>query len=260
MRASETRREAILDMATELGLASVDDLARRFGVTASTIRRDLAVLSASGRLARTYGGAISTSHLPETSLLQRRNEALDAKRAIAAHCAKLVGDADSAFLDAGSTIAMVARELATSAVEADVTTSSLPVLTHLQSSECLRVQCIGGRLRPLSGGFVGPLAEMSVSRMTFDIAFVSADGVSARYGLCEADLEQTRFKELVAARSRAVYVLAHAAKLNHEPFDAWTHLGAQWTLVTDTDADPGVIDQFRAAGVDVVLAADNGTR
>ena len=79
-RRTQQRRDEILALATDTGLTNVEDLAERFGVTASTIRRDLATLSSDGRLARTYGGAISTSHLPEASLLQRRSEALDAKR------------------------------------------------------------------------------------------------------------------------------------------------------------------------------------
>ncbi|MEI7541388.1 MAG: DeoR family transcriptional regulator, partial [Actinomycetes bacterium] len=37
---------------------TVHDLAERFGVSLSTIRRDLAVLEDSGEIVRTYGGAV----------------------------------------------------------------------------------------------------------------------------------------------------------------------------------------------------------
>jgi DeoR/GlpR family transcriptional regulator of sugar metabolism len=39
------------------GRASFNELARRFGVSPSTIRRDPALLTGAGQLVRTYGGA-----------------------------------------------------------------------------------------------------------------------------------------------------------------------------------------------------------
>ena len=62
-------------------------------------------------------------------------------------------------------------------------------------------------------GFVGPLAEATLARLTFDRAFLGADSVHAELGICEAELEQTRLKELMIERAGTVYILAHAAKL-----------------------------------------------
>ncbi|MFC6744603.1 DeoR family transcriptional regulator [Methylobacterium persicinum] len=53
-----TERRARLLEALELGEIDVDDLARRFGVSASTVRRDLQHLSGTKAVRRTYGGAI----------------------------------------------------------------------------------------------------------------------------------------------------------------------------------------------------------
>src|SRR5699024_3371253 len=110
---TERRREEIVARAAEMGLASVDDLAARFNVTASTIRRDLALLSRSGQLARTYGGAIAPGDGAETSLLQREQEGFDAKSAIARWAADQIRAQESILLDAGSTVALLARRLPT---------------------------------------------------------------------------------------------------------------------------------------------------
>lgn len=59
IRESEARRSEIARLARTSGLASVEDLSAQFGVTASTIRRDLSQLTAQGVIARTYGGAIA---------------------------------------------------------------------------------------------------------------------------------------------------------------------------------------------------------
>ena len=68
---AQTRRGEIVRLATTSGLASVEELSDQLGVTASTIRRDLAKLTAQGKLARTYGGVMSLAHHPEASLRQR---------------------------------------------------------------------------------------------------------------------------------------------------------------------------------------------
>ena len=83
---AQTRRGEIVRLATTSGLASVEELSDHLGVTASTIRRDLAKLTAQGKLARTYGGVMSLAHHPEASLRQRLGEAHAAKRDIARLC------------------------------------------------------------------------------------------------------------------------------------------------------------------------------
>ncbi|MFD3733747.1 DeoR/GlpR family DNA-binding transcription regulator [Streptomyces sp. NPDC058632] len=250
---SQARREEILRLATTTGLASVEELSRHFGVTASTIRRDLARLTADGRLARTYGGAMALNAHPEASLRQRTGEAYAQKRAIARWAAAQVQPGETLLLDAGSTIGALAHELRT-AQDLTVATTGLTALHELADVESVHVECLGGTLRPLSQAFVGPLTEAALERMTFDRVFLSADGVTADGGICEADLRQTRLKELMARRATHTYVLAHAAKLGRAPFHAWATLSPGWTLVTDTTAADADVAAFRERGTRVVLA------
>ncbi|SEE75048.1 DeoR/GlpR family DNA-binding transcription regulator [Ruania alba] len=251
---TERRREEIVARAAAMGLANVDDLAARFDVTASTIRRDLALLSRSGRLARTYGGAIAPSDRAETSLLQREREGFDAKSAIARWAAAQVQAKESILLDAGSTVALLARQLPTlDAVT--VTTASVPVISLLRSRPDLNLVSLGGRLRELSDAFVGPLTEQNLERLTFDRLFLGTDGVSTDGAICEAELDQTRLKELMARQSRHVYVLAHSAKLGRAPFHSWARIEQPWTLVTDDGADPDFLKAFRSDEREVVLTS-----
>src|SRR5205809_3366055 len=108
---SEHRRNEIARLAASHGLTSVEELSARFAVTASTIRRDLALLTAQGKLARTYGGALSLEPHPEASLRQRLGEAYDAKRAIAAWAARQIVPGENVLLDGGSTTTALAQEL-----------------------------------------------------------------------------------------------------------------------------------------------------
>lgn len=252
-RDAATRRRGIIDLARTSGVANVDAMARHFGVTASTIRRDLARLTESGQIARTYGGAISLagSH-QELSLRQRLGEAAAAKRAMALWARAQVSAGDTVFLDGGSSVAALAHELRDATGLAAVTVS-LTAMSELGDAPGVTVDCLGGRLRPVSQAFVGPITEAALDRVTFDVAFLGTDAVSAERGLCEADLAQTRLKEQVATRADRVFVLAHAAKVGAAPFHAWARIPTPWTLVTDDSLTDEQAAAFRDTSIDVVV-------
>jgi DeoR/GlpR family transcriptional regulator of sugar metabolism len=254
---SRRRQEEIVRLARTTGLTSVEELAARFSVSPSTIRRDLAKLQSLGRLARTFGGAIAIRPLPEDPLRQRVQQAFDAKRGIARWAAQQIRPGETVVLDSGSTVAALAHQLRL-ARDLTVATTSLAVLQELSGAESIHVECLGGTLRHPSEGLVGPLAEVTLERMTFDRAFLGADGVTAEDGICEADLQQTRLKELMASHAGQTYVLAHAAKLGRRPFHAWARLPPGWTLVTDDSADSAALASFFAHGVNVIVVDAHG--
>lgn len=248
------RRRDIVELAHTTGLASVDELSRRFEVTPSTIRRDLAELTRRGEIARTYGGAMPLGAPgAEPTFRQRNSEAGVAKAEIARYARTLVHDGETLLLDAGSSVAALARE-ARSGLVATVATTSIAVIQQLADSDGIHLECLGGTLRPASQGFVGPLAEAALERLTFDRVFLGADGVLASGHVVEADLVQTRLKELMCRQSERVYVLADGSKLGRATFHARAALPEGWTLVTDATATTEALAEFAAAGVDVVVA------
>ncbi|GAA2179033.1 DeoR/GlpR family DNA-binding transcription regulator [Brooklawnia cerclae] len=255
MRAAQ-RREEILHLAKSGGPTSVDDLAVFFDVTASTIRRDLARLSAEGQLARTYGGAMAV-HPREQPLDERAQESHAAKVAIGKWAATAVQEEDSVLLDAGTTTAELARALR-SHRRLTVATTGLTPLAAISGVEGIEVICLGGQLREMSQGFVGPLTEAALETMTFDVVFLGADGVTPERGICEASLVQTRLKELMWRSSTRTYVLADSGKLGQEPFHAWVRMPRRWTLVTDDGASDAQVGAFARRGVEVVVVGPAG--
>jgi DeoR/GlpR family transcriptional regulator of sugar metabolism len=251
VRQSQARRSEIVRLAKTSGLAGVDELSVIFGVTPSTIRRDLGQLTAEGLLARTYGGAIALNAHPEPSIRQRTLEGFDAKRAIAKWAATQVLPGETILLDAGTTVGAMG-EFLRETEGLTVITAGLTALEALADADSVRVECLGGTLRHLSQGFVGPLTESALARVSFDRAFLGADAVTADRGICEAELEQTRLKELMMERGAVVYLLAHAAKLGRRPFHAWAPLPPDVTVVTDSTATEAQIRPFTDAGIEVV--------
>jgi DeoR/GlpR family transcriptional regulator of sugar metabolism len=121
----------------------------------------------------------------------------------------------------------------------------LAVVPHLE------VVLIGGCVRPLSHGLVGPLTTLALDRISFDIAVLGADAVDPDRGLGEPTPEETAVKERAAARASEVVIVADPSKLGRAAVTAWLPLDPAWTLITDSSADPDVLSAFRAGGIRV---------
>jgi DeoR family glycerol-3-phosphate regulon repressor len=66
------RQSEIVKLARSLGRVTVDDLARRFEVSAQTIRKDLNDLCESHVLTRVHGGAVVASGVENLAYAARR--------------------------------------------------------------------------------------------------------------------------------------------------------------------------------------------
>jgi DeoR/GlpR family transcriptional regulator of sugar metabolism len=250
MRSKE--RHARLLEALNAGEIDVDDLARRFDVSASTVRRDLQHLSRHNAVRRTYGGAILTGHAAETTLEQRLAVQGRQKQAIAQAAIDLIEDGDTLILDAGSTVAAFGRLLLQRRLR--VITNNLALLPFLAKAPSIDLMVLGGALRSTSMSTMGPLAHDALRRMTADRAIMSADGVVSGRGLCEADLEQVALKSLMMEQAKDVIVLADAGKLGRAEQDAWAPLPRQWTLVTDAGVSDDQRQRLTEAGARVIVA------
>ena len=146
-----------------------------------------------------------------------------------------MADGDTVFLDAGTTTAALAKALAPR-TGIQVITNNLLVVQTLAGSQ-VGVTLIGGDVRPTSMSTFGPIAQLGLTRLTFDKAFLGADGVVAGRGLCEATVEQAYLKECIIRQAATVFVLVTADKLNRDSQQHWTPVEKPWTLITD--AQPG---------------------
>lgn len=250
MRSKE--RHARLVEALNAGEIDVDDLARRFDVSASTVRRDLQHLSRTNVVRRTYGGAILSGHVAETTLDQRLAVQGKQKQAIAQAALDLIGDGDTLILDAGSTVAAFGRLLQQRRLR--IITNNLAVLPFLAKAPNIELVVLGGALRATSMSTMGPLATDALRRMTADRAVMSADGVVSGRGLCEADLDQVALKSLMMQQSCEVIVLADGGKLGRAEQSAWAPLPPRWTLVTDADASEHQRGALAESGARVITA------
>jgi DeoR/GlpR family transcriptional regulator of sugar metabolism len=250
-RATKARHDAMVDLVRG-GEDSVEVLSERLGVSASTVRRDLATLQREGRLARTYGGALVREVFHERPFDESQQLNLRQKSAIAAVAVDLVPARGTVFLDAGTTCLALARLLVTRG-PLTVVTRGLEAALALSAADDLDVLIVGGRVQPRSHGVVGPLSAMALDRHHFDVAFLGADAVDPVRGLGEPTVDETWVKERAAAVADRVVLLADASKLEQRA-PAWVPLGESWTVVLDAAAAEESVARLRGRGVHVIVA------
>ena len=238
------RHEQILELLQTSEL-DIERLAETLEVSVATIRRDLGQLAEEGKITRTYGGAVLPPARLERSLQERAMIAKQEKEAIAQVAAAQVADGDTLILDAGTTTGALARQLRRFQ-NLKVITNGFSVMLALAEAKNIEVILLGGTLRYISYGVVGPYAELVLRRITAKKTFVSADGVVADRGLCEATAEQAALKALMLERTKEeVYILADSTKLGDSYSSFWTPFPETWTLITDSGATESQLSPFR---------------
>jgi DeoR/GlpR family transcriptional regulator of sugar metabolism len=238
------RRQAILErVLANHGNTNVETLCEALGVSEATVRRDLTALAEQGLIMRTYGGAAHVgSREPEPSLEERSTLSAAEKGTIARAALGFIQDHDTVLLDGGTTTLALAQLLNERTGLHVITNNMLavPWLRHLPDGQ---VTLLGGELRVGSMSSVGPAAMAALARLSADKVFLSADGVVAGRGLCEASAAQAYLKEQMISQAAQVFVLADASKLGRDHQQYWTPLKAEWTLIT-TSARPEQLTPF----------------
>jgi DeoR family fructose operon transcriptional repressor len=252
----EERQQAIAALVTERGRLAVTAVAEEFGVTTETVRRDLAVLERAGMLRRVHGGAVPAGALTlvEPGLVERHGTRSEAKRAIAAAALDLLpGAAGSIVLDGGTTTGALAELLAPERRLLAVT-SSVPIAARLSAAPGVTLHVLGGRVRGVTQCAVGEMTVRALADLRVDVAFLGANGIDPAHGFTTPDDAEASVKRAMVRAGQRVVVLADSSKLDREHLVRFATTEDVDVLVTDADADAGVVAELEKAGVEVVLA------
>ena len=247
------RQERILARARAEGRVDVARVAEELQVTPETIRKDLDLLEQAGFVRRVHGGAFPVERgALEKSITDRIDHAGE-KLAIARRALDEVPDSGSIFIEAGSTTQRLAEILPDNR-SLVVITNSLPAAVLLAARPGGTVITLGGRVRDVTLGEVGPFALRSLKELAVDVAFLGANGISVHRGLTTPDSAEADVKRaIIAAASRRV-LLADSSKIGTVALWRYGSVSDVQVLITDGNADPADVAQLRAAGPDVFVA------
>ena len=251
MRQSD-RLSRIVEQLSATGSVGVGDLSHTLGVSAATVRRDLALLEEQRLLARTHGGAVANGVLFELPLRYRSARHQEQKARIARTAAERVPEGAAVGITGGTTTTEAARALSDRR-GLTVVTNSLSIASELAVRPNLKLVVTGGVARPESYELVGPLAETSLAGLNLDVVLIGVDGISVAAGLTTHHEVEAHTNRALMSRARRVIVIADSSKVGTVAFARICDLSDVHEVITDRGADAGLASAIREAGVELTL-------
>ena len=144
---TEQRYEQILKLLEKEGSITVTEVKELLDTSESTVRRDITALHNAGKLVKVFGGAVALDHVvtpQEPTVAQKITVHVSEKRQIAEYAARLIGQGEFIYLDAGTTTGYMLEFLR----DKDVTVVTNAVAHAQQLAKSgVKVRLIGGELK-----------------------------------------------------------------------------------------------------------------
>jgi DeoR/GlpR family transcriptional regulator of sugar metabolism len=252
------RRERIIAELRANPAVRVSVLARAFGVSTETVRRDLDALSDGGLVSRTYGGAALPAIGVEPSLAERQRELVPERERIARRGFELLAPGEVVMVDCGSTTWHFARRLAIESLALTVVTNSLGIATTLAANPAIRVVVCPGDYAAGEGGTFGPETLAFLRRFRADKAVIGAGGLTAD-GPTEVHSGAAWVKRVMLERARRGILLVDHSKFDQARYEIICALTALDDLVSDHPPPRALAEALARAGVGLHLAAQEGS-
>lgn len=187
------------------------NIANENGIPGITARRDLKELIHHHYIRKEMGSLILVSgknyeitrkEKLEWNKLLKDEVALNANKEI---------HSDSIFIGGGTTLESFVKTINIS-IEF-VYTNGLEIIRLAQNNDSIdRVVSLGGRLRPQSSVFVGPVTNSSIEKLQFDQAFLSVNEIDSEGNLFNTNIEESKIFNMLLLRSKEVYLLVDKTK------------------------------------------------
>jgi DeoR/GlpR family transcriptional regulator of sugar metabolism len=250
----ERRRRIVAELQAN-PTVRISELARLFGVTTETVRRDVDSLSEEGLVSRTYGGAAATTLSREPSLDERHGLLIPERQRIARAAVGCVEDGQVLMIDSGATTAHFARRLAVERQRLTVITNGTGLAAALAVNPSFRVVLCPGDYNPSESGTYGPEVGAFLAHYRADQAFIGAGGLTLE-GPNDVSAELCWVKRAMIERASATTLLVDHSKVDR--FGLLRICGPEdLARVIGDKPLPGDLAQgLRHRGVELLVAAE----
>jgi DeoR/GlpR family transcriptional regulator of sugar metabolism len=249
----ERRNEIIMKIRKQRTI-KVSDLMDEFKVSIETIRRDLEYLEKKGCLRRVYGGAVLHGLYGEEPEYENR-EIINypQKQAIGKKAAEFINDGDTLFIDVGTTIMEVVKQLRDKKNLTVITNATL-IAHELINHEGCRVILLGGELRRGELSVSGFMSDTNIKNFFATKTLLGIGGITLETGVTDYDMHEASTRRLMVERSDEVIAVADYSKFGVTAMNYVCPVEKIHILVTDWTTPPKVIADYRSRGLTVYTA------
>lgn len=249
----EQRHAQIVELVTERGFVTIEDLAQHFQVTPQTIRRDINFLDQENRLRRYHGGAGIAPSTSNRAYSDRQIQHLEEKQKIAQAIARRIPNHASLFINIGTTTETVAKALLKHE-GLTVITNNLHVASLLAGKEDFNLIIAGGQVRSKDGGIIGEATVDFVRQFKVDFALIGISGIDEDGDLLDFDYQEVRVAQAIIQNSRQVFLAADHSKFGRNAMIRLGHISQATYLFTGRRPPDKLVKILEASKVKLVIA------
>lgn len=250
MSKKDRRHDVILSVLQVTPSIRASELAEQLGVSTETVRRDLAELDETGRIQRTYGGAVR-SRAFEPALAERAQLHIAAREEIARLAVARIGEADSLFIGGGATTLHFARALRQITRRITVLTPAFSIATELCGNPQIEVMSLPGTVEPREGLVHGAETLKYIHQYRTPLAVMGASGVDED-GVSEALLCAAQVYSAMIAAADETLILADASKFENRFLQQTTPWTPAITLISDRAPPTALLRRIKSNGAHVI--------
>ena len=225
---AEDRRKYILEKLNVQESISISDICGELSMSLPTVRNDFDVLEKSGKIIRTFGGAIlnrqnlgTETHDSTPKLMTYTNRTSrfhENKVKIGNLASTLVSDFDIVFLDAGTTVFEILDGIISRKIEKLVVlTNSIYVGTYLMNVPDIIHYVMGGSINSFSMATIGYKTIDEIKQNHVNKVFLGADGLAAD-GFTVQDINEAMIKRAMIDIAAEKYLLVDSSKIKNPTF------------------------------------------
>lgn len=245
------RREHILEKISKNRKVAVGDIATSLDVSDETVRRDLKDLEAEGLLRRIHGGAVSLTPIRDEPISERVQKLAKEKGQIAQLAHGLIADGTSVFLNIGSTVESLARQLG-DFNDLKLYTNSLNVAQIAKKFKGVSVFVTPGQLRSVESDLVGYDTVSYIQNYYFDTVFMGVAGIDIERGFMDFEEDEARIRQVLIKNARNKVMLADSSKFGKSANICSARFDEVDKLVTDIKPGKAFRKRFDECGMDVI--------
>ncbi|WHY67668.1 DeoR/GlpR family DNA-binding transcription regulator [Neobacillus sp. SuZ13] len=258
---ADQRRNLIIELLTEKGVVTVNDLTSMLNISAATIRSDLNQMEKQGLLLRTHGGAMLKAEETnkETDQLEKNYEIREKKfraekQRIGNKALNYIQEGQCILLDASTTCFEFAKYLSETKMRLTVVTSGIATAAMLKENPYLTVIIIGGIVRNTSNSVEGLLGEELLRKINIDLLFTSAYAFNIRDGLSDFSLYEVELKKVMVSVANKVIVLLDHSKVDKSSIATFARPNEIDIFITDKPVSEEISHFFAANGIELEIA------
>ncbi|MBU2702772.1 DeoR family fructose operon transcriptional repressor [Sporomusaceae bacterium BoRhaA] len=240
---AEERQASILELIKAGQPVKVGILTERFGVSESTIRRDLQELEDAGCLHRTHGGAILGHSEYEPSFQEKATCCLAEKQQIATAAVSLIEQGETILLDSGTTTLEIARQLRGKKVT--IATNSMDIAQIFVDDTITEVILLGGSLRKPTRSLVGYLTNQTLKNLHFDKVFLAANNIDLEQGVTTPNMMEAETKRHMLLSGQEVILVVDHTKFGQKSLCHICDLSEISLLLTDCGLETKTVKQYK---------------